>query len=706
VVVDGQRITQTRSGRVAGGGEQLNGFEVLGQTASGTRIGNLSVGGFTRGSSIRVDSASHVVVDSVRVGTGQSNTTRLPTLSGITVTGRRATIVSRESASITLSPTDRSTLQSLAIGKSVLLRSDSGSTLGRFTVREVDESTLGITLDRPVPDTAVTVSLMAEDNTILNSFVGGGLNSAITIDGESSRTYVVGTTVGDPTIDSVTGIFVASSGNFIGVDAIPDPLATGATLIRGSNQVVVSRNIFAGSVPLIGLAVAGAGIPNGAKVVGIDSVASVLYLNKPVDIAAERTTNTITLGYRGKRIVADALIELEDNVPLDEVYVGQVVRGDGIAANTTILAIDRSSRRITVSQPLRTDGIGFISFAAPVGGLRNNVQNNRKGIVLRGDNNRVTNTNVINNTGDGIEIVHGNQPIGQRVGTQVSTGAVTADAGFLLTSWGVTVPTVAGTRTLTLPATFADTAALRVGMPVHGDGIAAGTTILRIVPSATRSRGATLNLSAPVTRSSSATAVQFGLVTTSGVPLRWKPESPADVSQLFVGQSVLGAGVPEYTRITGIRTTDGVNGLLVLSTPLAGLPAASRTFATLAAGVALRMAEVSAGSNVFHGNGGFGIRITQTTATGTNVAVNRIARNRFGLTASGASAAANRAGAIRVVPPAPSVPSVPDYHVPSMYSKMDRLGNQFGEGTLPGPTQTTGGRSGPTPPRRPGIPLV
>lgn len=703
VVVDGQRVTRTRSGRAAAGGEQLNGFEVVGQAAGGTRIANLSVGGFTNGVSIRVDSASHVVVDSVRVGTGLSPTRRLPTLSGITVTGRRAAIVSKEASSITVGPADRSMLLSLAVGKPVELRGASGNSLGRFTVREIAESSLRITFDRGVPATASTVAIMAEDNTILNSFVGGGLSSAITIEGESSRSYVVGTIVGNSAIDSVTGIVVASSGNFIGVDAIPDPQKTAATLIRGSNEVAVSRNLFASKVPLIGLAVAGTGIPVGTRVVGIDSVASVVYLDRPVAIAAERTTTTITLGYMGTRIAAANVIQLDSNVPLDEVFVGQAVSGDGITANTTIVAIDRSSRKITVSQPLPTDGAGFVKFAAPAGVVRNDVQNNRRGIVLRGDNNRVTNTNVINNTENGIEIVHGNQEVGQIIGTQVATGVVTADTGFLLASWGVTVPLVAGARALTLPATFTDTAALRVGMPVHGAGIAPGTTLSGIVPSSTAGRGATLNLSAPVTLSSSAAAVHFGLVTAAGVPLRWRPESLADVAQLFVGQSVHGAGIPEYTRITGIRTTDGMNGLLMLSTPLAGLPATARTFAALAAGGGLRMAEVSAGSNVFYGNGGLAIRITKSTAGGTDVGLNRIARNRFEVTASGAAATANVAGSIRVFPPQPAASYVPDQHVPSTFSRTDRLGNQFGEGTLPPDDR---GSTGPRPPRPPGIPIV
>jgi hypothetical protein len=706
VVVDGQRITRTRAGRLAAGGEQVNGIEIIGLGAAGTRVGGLSVGGFLRGSSIKIDSASQVVVESVRVGSGLTPTTRLPTISGITVTGRRAE-VSLDDADqnvVRLRAADRATLLAVAVGKTVMLRDAADRSLGQRTVAAIDASALELRFTSPVPRSAANIVLVAEDNTILNSFVGGGTGAAITIDGSSRRTYVVGTEVGNSSVDSVVGIFVESSGNFIGVDAIASPLFTGATMTRANpNQVAVSRTIFTSKTPLIGLSVAGQGIAAGTRVVGIDSVSSVLYLDKPVTIAAERSSNSITLGHMGTRSTVTDTIELDRSVPLDEVFVGQAIRGDGIQSNTTIVAIDRPSRRVTVSRPLLTDGVGFVTFASPNGRLRNVVQNNRKGIVLRGDNNRVTNTDVINNSSDGIEIVHGTQVIGQRIGTQTATGTAASDGGFLLASWGVTVPTVQGSKTLTLPVSFADAGVLRVGMTVHGNGITAGTKIARITSPSAQVRNWTLELSAPFEASANASSIAFGLTTSTGVPLRWKPESStADVARLFVGQSVHGQGLPEYTRITAIRTPNGTNGLLILSTPLAGLPAAARNFGAIAFGAGMRMAEVSPESNAFYGIGGYGIRITKNSATGgTDVSLNRIARNRFAVNASGAEAAANRNGAIVVVPP--SAPFVPTNHVPTPYSKTDRLGNQFGLGTLPGTSPSSGG-SGRKP--GPGIPKV
>ena len=635
--IDGQLINQTREGRAVAAFDKINGFDVAGADANGSRIARLSVGGFPSGSAIKIDSASNVVVQSTRVGLNQTNG-RLPAQNGISIVGN------------------------------------------------------------------------ASGSTILDSTVVGGTSTGIVIGGAAARTYVVGTSVGTPTVDNAVGIFAVSSDNFIGVDPIlpAAPLVTTARLTNGSNALVVSRTLF--DAPLIGLDITGAGIPAGTTITGIDTAAATILLSQTV--SGSRTVNSaVTIGMiatRGYRFVPaddrfEPVLTLRASVPLDEVFVGQVVSGSGIPAGTVITAVDRANRVLTISQSPLSEGSGFISFGTPG---RNTVQNNRRGIVLRGERNRVTNTDVINNTNGGIEVVKADGR--QVIGTQVARGTA-AGAGMIVASWSVTTNLTTQSRSLVLPGTYATAAemearGIRKGTPVVGPGIASGTTVAGLVAPTARVNRWTITLSQFPTATVSAASVGFGVSGAAGL-LRWNPETAADAARLFVGQSLYGAGVPEYSQVTAIRRQGDANDYLMVSSPLSTLPAANRTFAAIAGGDRLSIASAGGSANAIYGNGRFGISLP-TGYDADPATTARVERNRFGVTSTGAAASPNLLGnAVRIV--GANLAETPAVHTPSRFERFDLLANQHGVSQQPTPDPTTTPPPpSPRPPVGPGRPTI
>ncbi|NCY03433.1 MAG: hypothetical protein EBX36_11130 [Planctomycetia bacterium] len=436
--------------------------------------------------------------------------------------------------------------------------------------------------------------------------------------------------------------------------------------------------------PLIGLDITGAGIPAGTTITGIDTAAATILLSQTV--SGSRTVNSaVTIGMiatRGYRFVPaddrfEPVLTLRASVPLDEVFVGQVVSGSGIPAGTVITAVDRANRVLTISQSPLSEGSGFISFGTPG---RNTVQNNRRGIVLRGERNRVTNTDVINNTNGGIEVVKADGR--QVIGTQVARGTA-AGAGMIVAS---------------------EARGIRKGTPVVGPGIASGTTVAGLVAPTARVNRWTITLSQFPTATVSAASVGFGVSGAAGL-LRWNPETAADAARLFVGQSLYGAGVPEYSQVTAIRRQGDANDYLMVSSPLSTLPAANRTFAAIAGGDRLSIASAGGSANAIYGNGRFGISLP-TGYDADPATTARVERNRFGVTSTGAAASPNLLGnAVRIV--GANLAETPAVHTPSRFERFDLLANQHGVSQQPTPDPTTTPPPpSPRPPVGPGRPTI
>lgn len=121
------------------------------------------------------------------------------------------------------------------------------------------------------------------------------------------------------------------------------------------------------------------------------------------------------------------IIQLPATLPLSSIHLGQSISGSGLPAGTVISAINGTS--ITLSRRATAAGTFNVAFGQPA---RNAVQNNLIGIVLGGGRTTVTNTNVNNNTFDGIRITGGIQTIGTSTTLGNTSNAVFGNGG-----WGV-----------------------------------------------------------------------------------------------------------------------------------------------------------------------------------------------------------------------------------------------------------------------------
>jgi len=195
-----------------------------------------------------------------------------------------------------------------------------------------------------------------------------------------------------------------------------------------------------------------------------------------------------------------------------------------------------------------------------------------------------------------------------------------------------------------------------------------------------------------LTTVSSAT-LSFGVMDNATAKVRQIQVDEANRGRVVVGQSLHGAGIPEFTTVVAIRLGMGQDDHVVLSAPRAGL--SDQTFALLAGN--LLLAQRTAASNRFNGNGQYGIEVRESGSE------TRITANYFGMLGELATSNAIRLGPIRF----PGDPPVE--YVPGTFDRVDRRSNKYGlaldPGTNPGgnPPQPPGGGNGldPLPPRDP-----
>jgi hypothetical protein len=534
VFIDGQRIARTRTGQAVVNGQQINGFDVIDSGADSTKIARLSVGGFQQGSGIKVDGASHVVVESVNVGRTTTNS-RFPNNRGITITGRYLQPADGQTGSgstLRIATTDRVVFNTLAVGQQVrLLQSTSDAGLYAdgarnvirnaqggefFTIASLDATNYVVTFAEQVPDRSKVKVLelaVATNNTVLNSTVVGGLTAGIYIDAGATRTYVVGGSVGTSTIDNQVGIFVGGEGvspyrpapkeTFIGANPIlpAQPLILSAAFSSGSREITLPATLF--NTPLIGLGLFFENprilppVSERAVIERIDSARGVAYLSEP----ASYSTNTgFKIGHVFERVddgTGEFLtLQLPESIPLDDIFVGQTLAGTNLApAGVAITSIDRETRRVRISEPYAVPGFGVLSIAAPAQTV---VRGNRTGILLKGEDSHVTNAAVFENTRSGIDVVTPGQQIGSTA-VFSDTPALTAapSAEVPLASWPTVVTLGNASRSISLPSTFTGRASdIAVGAAVYGPGIPAGATVTKVTVSTATGRLTAVELSA------------------------------------------------------------------------------------------------------------------------------------------------------------------------------------------------------------------
>lgn len=230
-------------------------------------------------------------------------------------------------------------------------------------------------------------------------------------------------------INGVNGILV--QGMTLGRNEVSDRLANlngvritgnaaGATVLGGTIVGNTGAGVLveAGSTDyaVVGTTVGAVNQNNG---VGIDSAGSGRIGVKPLS----GTTIDATT------VFGNNTIDLPATVPASAIYLGQTISGAGIAAGSTIAAINGST--ITLSAPMTADGATKLSLGTPG---RTIIEQNLTGISLSAGATTVANASIQSNTYSGIDIRGGTQSIGTATTRDASSNEITTNG-----RWGVNV---------------------------------------------------------------------------------------------------------------------------------------------------------------------------------------------------------------------------------------------------------------------------
>jgi len=347
-------------------------------------------------------------------------------------------------------------------------------------------------------------------------------------------------------------------------------LTAGSTTISG-----LSVNTGTAPALVVGMAVAGPGIPAGAKIVTI-TPNTTITIDKPATLSG---TQALTFGSNSNNLA-----------------VGMLVSGTGIVPGTTIASIPSGNASIVLSQAPTatvpgddltfTGGIVYLSFdggatlsaAVPVtpGATANNktaIENALNGITV--PNAQGVNTVLSNAVPGGNFYVDGNGDTFNVTFYGSLSGAPEIVSTFLGTIRTGTTAT-SGSPNIT---GLSQTSDLTVGMPVFGANIPAGATITQINNSTSITISAnptsaglqTLTFS-PTSSSTTAGGVVSATTAGGNLPPATAPQARtgnitadpshltniniitnlSSTSDLTVGNTVTGTGIPAGTRIAAI----------------------------------------------------------------------------------------------------------------------------------------------------------
>lgn len=246
-----------------------------------------------------------------------------------------------------------------------------------------------------------------------SSEVGVAVDAAVTF---ATNVKVVGTTIGRPGFENALGVRMSSGANQLGVDPVgPNRALPQVAMTRASGTSFTIPSTYTGitaadvGMPLFGTGVSPAVAKNPA------TIASVV-----VNAARRITTITISGGtVTGNSLVTFGNVVFTQRPAIDDlgnvisgrditlplivnmanVFLGQSVTGDGIAPNSVITAIN--GQTVTLSRDMTKTGFAAVTLVA---GRRNVIQSNRTGVVLVAGATTVTNTSIVNNNFNGLEI--------------------------------------------------------------------------------------------------------------------------------------------------------------------------------------------------------------------------------------------------------------------------------------------------------------
>lgn len=512
-LIDGSRITHTRSGRTVAAGDLVSGLVVSGSAASGTVIRNVNIGGFSRQQSAAIDvrDAAGVLVSNVKLGESELGI-RLGNGVGVRFTGAGTTSGTLLNSNVFGSNDSGLVVDNGASGVSVV-----GSTFGRSDIFNGVGATLSsgvnqfgvdmITPVRPIPE--VQATLVVNSFTLPSAQMQGivaGMEvsgSGIRLTPGSTRATVASIAANGPvtTVEIAGGTVVANGSVTFGsgrtrfsrsVTQVSNTVTLPATfmpfawrLVPGlqilSPSVVptsgsvratisaVSTNVNTGitSVSVTGGTVTGSGpvtfIP--ADPVAIPDTLATRVENRftlPSAVAAGITAGTLVSGPNIRLAAGSARATVApisvNGVTTFEITGGTVV-GDGtVSFGSGVTRFDLSVTKVTntftVSSAARSVSAllyGGLGLTGPMIQVNDPATPARIGTVIR---NRATGVTTVTIEGGKL-------------------------AGNGITSFGHVVATTLSGRTITLPATV-NMDNLYLGQAVNGTGIAAATVITAI----------------------------------------------------------------------------------------------------------------------------------------------------------------------------------------------------------------------------------
>jgi hypothetical protein len=326
VAIDGRFISQTATGGVITPADEVNGLVVSGPNASGSVIRGVRVGGFNNGAAILVDNASEVLIDNVNIG----------------------------------------------------LNADDGRAGNKF---------------------GVYVTGGSSGTTFSNSEIVGSESSAVRLERGSTDTVIVGNKIGNSAIINNVGIEIAGSETKVGVGQIyPKVVANTfsnapnfyeATLRANSKVIDVGASDAEWKHFSPGLAVIGTGLPRGTVIVSVDKPSEQLIVSQ---VANQNilSDGQIFIGHGATALNASNEMVLNDSVPLENVFLGQLVRvasskiPGSVVKNAKIIEIDQTARVIRLDSTFDNSGFDAIGtrIIEFVGPAENVIESNNQGIVI------------------------------------------------------------------------------------------------------------------------------------------------------------------------------------------------------------------------------------------------------------------------------------------------------------------------------------
>jgi hypothetical protein len=305
IVIDGSRITQTRTGTAVLASSVIHGLEI-GSGVIGAAVRNLTVGGFSKGAAVRAIGAQQTLLDNLKVGVDAVGN-RLPNKVGIWVTGASDTVTisnsSVNSAAETGIRVSGSATRVAVVATSVGARFQENPTGIEFTATGANR--LGVNAPQPaaaIGSVAVT-KVSSTQFTLPKSFTQAG---SLTVGmGVIGGAVVPG--AGQPAA-SIAGLTTDASTKITTVTITGGSISANGIVIFG-NFVQTNTDQTTIAIPqavsldtlFLGQSVRGTGIPSDAKVASIDPVARTIELTTPMTASG---VTAITFVAGGRNTVA------------------------------------------------------------------------------------------------------------------------------------------------------------------------------------------------------------------------------------------------------------------------------------------------------------------------------------------------------------------------------------------------------------------